>query len=99
MDNLMDLIFGIVYNDHDSDLIGRDQVDDYTIDTCLTADQGYETAVWVADHNMVIVARYATREEAVLGHREWVNRCKSLPVLLIAFSLSAIFYFNIRSLL
>lgn len=37
MDNLMDLIFGIVYNDHDSDLIGRDQVDDYTIDTCLTA--------------------------------------------------------------
>ena len=28
MDNLMDLIFGIVYNDHDSDLIGRDQVDD-----------------------------------------------------------------------
>lgn len=30
MDNLMDLIFGIVYNDHDSDLIGRDQVDDYT---------------------------------------------------------------------
>lgn len=38
MDNLMDLIFGIIYNDHDSDLIGRDQVDDYTIDTCLTAD-------------------------------------------------------------
>lgn len=28
---------------------------------------------------MVIVARYATREEAVLGHREWVNRCKSHP--------------------
>lgn len=26
MDNLMD--FGIIYNDHDSDLIGRDQVDD-----------------------------------------------------------------------
>lgn len=52
----MDLIFGIIYNDHDSDLIGRDQVDDYTIDTCLTADQGYETAVWVADHNMALVA-------------------------------------------
>lgn len=50
MDNLMDLIFGIVYNDHDSDLIGRDQVDDYTIDTCLTADQGYETAVWEDFH-------------------------------------------------
>lgn len=99
MDNLMDLIFGIVYNDHDSDLIGRDQVDDYTIDTCLTADQGYETAVWVADHNMVIVARYATREEAVLGHREWLIDVKAIPVLLIAFSLSAIFYFNIKSLL
>ena len=60
MDNLMDLIFGIVYNDHDSDLIGRDQVDDYTIDTCLTADQSYKTAVWVADHNMIIV--FATAE-------------------------------------
>lgn len=43
MDNLMDLIFGIVYNDHDSDLIGRDQVDDYTIDTCLTADRWYNS--------------------------------------------------------
>lgn len=28
---------------------------------------------------MVIVARYATREEAVLGHYEWVDRCKSHP--------------------
>lgn len=45
MDNLMDLIFGIIYNDHDSDLIGRDQVDDYTIDTCLTADQGYDSTL------------------------------------------------------
>ena len=33
MDNLMDLIFGIACNNHDADLIGRDQVDDYTIDT------------------------------------------------------------------
>ena len=79
MDNLMDLIFGIAYNDHDADLIGRDQVDDYTIDTCLTADQGYETAVWRADHDMIIVARYATREKAILGHSEWVNRCKNHP--------------------
>lgn len=99
MDNLMDLIFGIVYNDHDSDLIGRDQVDDYTIDTCLTADQGYETAVWVGDHNMVIVARYATREEAVLGHYEWLIDVKVILGLPIAFSLSAMFYSNIRSLL
>lgn len=45
MDNLMSLMFGIACNNHDADLIGRDQVDDYTIDTCLTADQGYETAV------------------------------------------------------
>ena len=79
MDNFMDLIFGIACNSHDADLIGRDQVDDYTIDTCLTADQGYETAVWRGNHNMVIVARYATREKAVLGHREWVDRCKSHP--------------------
>lgn len=96
MDNLMDLIFGIIYNDHDSDLIGRDQVDDYTIDTCLTADQGYETAVWVADHNMVIVARYATREEAVLVHREWINRCKSHPssAYSVQFERDILFYYK-----
>lgn len=99
MDNLMDLIFGIVYNNHDSDLIGRDQVDDYTIDTCLTADQGYETAVWRGNHNMVIVARYATREEAVLGIMSGLIDVKVILVLPIAFSLSAMFYFNIRSLL
>ena len=79
MDNLMSLLFGIACNNHDADLVGRGQVADYTIDTCLTADQGYETAVWLADHDMVIVARYATREEAVLGHCKWVNRCKSHP--------------------
>ena len=79
MDDLMNLLFGIAYNNHDADLIGRDQIDEYTIDTCLTADQGYETAVWVADHNMVIVALCTTREEALLGHYEWVNRCKSHP--------------------
>lgn len=66
MDDLMNLLFGIAYNNHDADLIGRDQVDEYTIDTCLTVDQGYETAVWVADHDIVIVARYTTKEEAVL---------------------------------
>ena len=79
MDDLMNLLFGIAYNNDDADLIGRDQVDDYTIDTCLTADQGYETAIWIADHDIVIVARYTTREEAVLGHYEWVDRCKSHP--------------------
>ena len=99
MDNLMDLIFGIVYNDHDSDLIGRDQVDDYTIDTCLTADQGYETAVWVADHNMVIVARMPLEKKLYRGIVSGLIDVKAIPVLLIAFSLSAIFYFNIRSLL
>lgn len=79
MDDLMNLLFGIAYNNHDADLVGRDQVDNYTIDTCLTADAGYETAVWIADHDMIIVARYDNREEAVLGHYEWIRRCKNHP--------------------
>lgn len=79
MDNLMSLMFGIAYNNHDADLVGHNQIDDYTIDTCLTADQGYETAVWVADHDMIIVARYATKEEAALGHYKWVRKCKNHP--------------------
>lgn len=80
MDDLMNLLFGIAYNNHNADLIGHDQVDNYTIDTCLTVDAGYETAVWMDDHDMIIVARYTTREEAVLGHYEWIRKCKSHPV-------------------
>lgn len=80
MDDLMNLLFGIAYNNHNADLIGRDQVDDYTIDTCLTVDAGYETAVWMDDHDMIIIARYTNREEAVLGHYEWIRKCKSHPV-------------------
>lgn len=45
MDNLMSLMFGIACNNHDADLVGRDQVDDYTIDTCLTADPRKNPAV------------------------------------------------------
>lgn len=99
MDNLMDLIFGIVYNDHDSDLIGRDQVDDYTIDTCLTADQGYETAVWVADHKRILWLVMPLEKKLYWGIVSGLIDVKAIPVLLIAFSLIAIFYFNIRSLL
>lgn len=100
MDNLMDLIFGIIYNDHDSDLIGRDQVDDYTIDTCLTADQGYEkpqfgqlTIIWLLWHVMLL------EKKLYWGIVSGLIDVKAIPVLLIAFSLSAMFYFNIRSLL
>lgn len=80
MDDLMNLLFGIAYNNHNAGFIGYDQVDDYTIDTCLTADTGYETAVWMDNHDMIIVGRYTTREEAVLGHYEWIRKCRSHPV-------------------
>ena len=61
------------------EVIGRDQVYDYTIDTCYTADCGWETAVWKDDNPMVIVARYETKEEAEEGHDDWCAVCLLQP--------------------
>ena len=46
MDSLFDLMFGIMYNDYSkADKVGNNVIGDYTIDTCDTMDQGYETAM------------------------------------------------------
>ena len=62
MDRFEDLLFGILNNNRElSDLVGRDTVGDYTIDTCYTIDQGYETAVnSVASINSIIANSVST---------------------------------------
>lgn len=79
MDNISSLLFGILNNNPYADPVGRDNIGDYTIDTCYTTDQGYETAIWFQNHGMIIVARYGTREEAVIGHQEWCDFCHANP--------------------
>ena len=81
MDDIFSTLFGILNANYDlADKVGRDQVGDYTIDTCDTVDQGWETAVWKGDGDMIIVARYESKEEAEQGHEDWVTICRTNPI-------------------
>ena len=76
MDRLEDFLYGIFVNDYENaEKVGRDEVNNYTIDTCYTNDCGWETAVWYMDYPMIIVARYETKEQAQQGHNTWVETC------------------------
>ena len=76
MDDIYSTLFGIFANNYDkAEKVGRDEVNGYTIDTCYTIDQGWETAVWYENYNMIIVARYETKEQAQQGHDAWVETC------------------------
>lgn len=80
MDSLFDLMFGIMNNDYDkADKAGHDIVGDYTIDTCDTMDQGYETAMWKGDGDIIIVERYPNKERAEAGHTKWCEFAKTNP--------------------
>ncbi len=57
----------------------RTQIENYTIDSCYTFDEGYETAIWYEDNDMVIVERYRTEEDMKIGHEKWCEFCKDNP--------------------
>lgn len=80
MDSLFDLMFGIMNNDYSkADKAGHDVIGDYTIDTCDTADQGYETAMWKDDGDIIIVERYPNKMRAEIGHSKWCEFAKTNP--------------------
>lgn len=80
MDSLFDLMFGIMNNDYSkADKVGRDVIGDYTINTCDTVDQGYETAMWKGDGDIIIVERYPDKARAEQGHQKWVDFAKMKP--------------------
>ena len=80
MDSLFDLMFGIMNNDYSkADKVGHDVIDSYTIDTCDTVDQGYETAMWKDDGNIIIVERYPNKMRAEIGHSKWCEFAKTNP--------------------
>ncbi len=58
----------------------RDEINDYTIDSCDSFDEGYETAIWKGNNDMIIVERYSTKEEMHKGHKKWCEFCKTNPV-------------------
>ena len=80
MDSLFDLMFGIMNNDYSkADKVGNDVIGDYTIDTCDTVDQGYETAIWKGDGDIIIVERYPNKMRAEIGHSKWCEFAKTNP--------------------
>ena len=80
MDSLFDWMFGIMNNDYSkADKVGRDVIGDYTIDTCDTVDQGYETAMWKDDGDIIIVERYPNKMRAEVGHSKWCEFAKTNP--------------------
>ena len=80
MDFLFDLMFGIMNNDYSkADKVGRDVIGDYTIDTCDTVDQGYETAMWKDNGDIIIVERYPNKMRAEVGHSKWCEFAKTNP--------------------
>lgn len=81
MDSIESLIEGILNANYATcEKIGRDYVGAYTIDTCYTFDQGWETAIWKDGGEIIIVARYESKEEAQIGHEDWVSVCRLNPV-------------------
>lgn len=80
MDSLFDLMFGIMNNDYSkADKVGHDIIGNYTIDTSDTVDQGYETAMWKDDGDIIIVERYPNKMRAEIGHSKWCEFAKTNP--------------------
>ena len=80
MDSLFDLMFGIMNNDYSkADKVGHDVIGNYTIDTCDTIDQGYETAIWKDNGDIIIVERYPNKMRAEIGHSKWCEFAKTNP--------------------
>lgn len=76
MDDIYSTLFGILAGPFGrQDVVGHDEVNNYTIDTCYTIDQGWETAVGYMEYPLIIVARYPNKEMAAQGHNEWVETC------------------------
>lgn len=78
MDSLESLLFGLLTNNR-NDVVGNDKVDDYTVDTCYTADAGYETGIMKNGGEWIIVERYPSREAAEEGHKKWMEFCMAVP--------------------
>ena len=51
---------------------GRDDIDGFTIPTCWTTDEGFETAI-IDKHKVHIVERYPNEIEAGKGHEKWIK--------------------------
>lgn len=80
MDDIFSTLLGAIMGPMArGETVGNDTIGDYTIDTCDTVDQGWETAVRKGDGNWVIVQRYRNKESAEKGHKIWRAMCAGNP--------------------
>lgn len=78
LDPLFDALVGIGLNagNYEERKVANDTIGDITIDTADTYDCGFETAIRRGDGDWVIVTRYRTKESAIRGHANWIDRVK-----------------------
>ena len=57
--------------------VGRDKVCGFTIDTCWTHDEGFETAIEDSKGDWHVVERYKNQEEAAEGHEKWIGKIRN----------------------
>ena len=67
-------------NNYNTRKVDNTTINEFLIDTCFVDDYGnYETGIQSEnfdDGNWVIVEVYATKEEAIEGHKNWVIKVK-----------------------
>lgn len=59
-------------------VIGRDNVNGFTISTAFTSDEGYETAI-IDKNNTHPVERYPDKEASIKGHKKWKKKMVNPP--------------------
>jgi hypothetical protein len=52
-------------------------INGWTVDTCIGYDTGeWETGIKPKNGNWIIVQQYNSKEEAIKGHKEYINKIK-----------------------
>jgi len=54
------------------------KVNGLEVSTCWTEDMGFETAISDEEGNFHPVERYETRKEAIIGHKKWKEKAKTI---------------------
>jgi hypothetical protein len=80
-------------NNYEERKVDRCEVDGLIVDTCAVDDgiKTYETGVFDEEYHssFVIVEAYETYDQAIAGHRKWVETMKSRPDQLVVVNNSA----------
>ena len=60
--------------------IARDKIEGYTINTTMVGEGQYETAIKLDQGEYIVVEKYANEKRALIGHKCWIDTCKTKPI-------------------